>query len=79
MGRPRLEAMDMVWAQVEAWLHLDPACTTVALLARLKNDYPELISNKQIRTLQRRVKEWRCQYAKQLVFGRAASDQEQCG
>jgi hypothetical protein len=79
MGRPRLEAVELVWAQVEAWLQLDPACTTVALLARLKSEFPELISNKQIRTLQRRVKEWRCQYAKQLVFGRDASNQEQCG
>lgn len=79
MGRPRLEAMEMAWAQVEAWLQLDPACTTVAILARLKNEFPELISNKQIRTLQRRVKEWRSQYARQLVFGPGTLDQEQCG
>jgi hypothetical protein len=78
MGRPKLEAMEMVWAQVEAWLLLEPACTTVALLARLQKEYPELISNKQMRTLQRRVKEWRSEYARQLVFGRGAVGQEQC-
>lgn len=77
MGRPRHEAVEMVWGHVEAWLQLDPATTTAALMARLRHDYPELISNRQIRTLQRRVKEWRCQYAKQLVFGGATLDQEQ--
>jgi hypothetical protein len=79
MGRPKLEAMEMIWAQVEAWLMLEPTCTTVALMARLQKEYPELISNKQIRTLQRRVKEWRSEYARQLVFGRGAEDQGQCG
>ena len=78
MARPKLEALEMVWAQVEAWLQLDPVCTTVAIMARLQQDYPELISNKQIRTLQRRVKEWRHQYAKRLVFGHPAREEEHC-
>jgi len=68
----------MVWPQVETWLDLDPACIAAAILRRLEEEHPAAFSKRQLRTLQRRVKEWRSTYAKRLVFGNASSAGEGC-
>ncbi|BDU77113.1 hypothetical protein [Mesoterricola sediminis] len=68
----------MVWPQVEAWLDLDPACTAAAILRRLEEAHPAALSKKNLRTIQRRVKVWRSNYAKRLVFGQASLTEEGC-
>lgn len=79
VGGRRVEAVEMIWPQVEAWLELDPACSAVAILTRLKESHPAAFSSKQLRTIQRRVKEWRSIYAKRLVFGHGTPESEGCG
>jgi hypothetical protein len=79
MGRPKQEGVEMVWGQIEAWLMVDPAIKATAILARLEEAYPALFSTSQIRTLQRRIKEWRSAYAKRLVFRNSGFTGEECG
>jgi hypothetical protein len=46
----------------------DPDATAKELFVRLQGQYPGVYSNGQLRTLQRRVKEWRQMMAKKLVY-----------
>ena len=50
------------------WFERDPDTTTKDLMARLSAARPERFSDAQLRTLQRRVKEWRGIMAKKLVY-----------
>ena len=38
-------------------------------MARLQSEHPDRFSESQLRTMQRRVKEWRGIMAKELVYG----------
>jgi hypothetical protein len=51
------------------WLQKDPDATGKALLERLHREYPGRFPNGQLRTLQRRIKEWRQVMARGLVYG----------
>ena len=55
------------------WLLKDPDTNAKDLLARLRSTHPGRFSDAQLRTLQRRVKDWRGVMAKKLVY--AASDE----
>ena len=57
-----------VWYDVLRWLQCDPDITAKALLERLQHEYPERFPDGQLRTLQRRVKEWRQVMARKLVY-----------
>ncbi len=48
-----------MWGIVEAWLEAQPDLTGVAVFKRLQTDYPDLFTDTQLRTLQRRVAQWR--------------------
>ena len=50
------------------WLQTDPDATGKALMARLQAEHPDRFSESQLRTMQRRVKEWRGIMAKELVY-----------
>ena len=50
----------------------DPDANVMALLARLRSDHPDRFSRAHLRTLQRRVQQWRGIMANQLVY--AASE-----
>jgi hypothetical protein len=65
--RTRRDPFDEVWPRVVTWLETEPDRTAKELLQRLRSeggDFPE----GQLRTLQRRVKEWRRLAARRLVF-----------
>jgi hypothetical protein len=67
--RTRLDPFDAVWPQVQQWLNEQPDINAKELFLRLQESMPGAFASGQLRTLQRRVKEWRSEVARQLVFG----------
>ena len=57
-----------VWCEVLSWLQKQPDATATDLPDRLMRRYPEHYSGRQLRTLQRRVRQWRGVVAEQLVY-----------
>lgn len=51
------------------WLQHDPDSTAKSLMERLQLDYPGRFPDVQLRTLQRRIREWRHVMARALVHG----------
>ena len=50
------------------WLQEDPDSGAVALLDRLQSTYPDRFERAHLRTLQRRVQQWRGIMASKLVY-----------
>ena len=67
--RTRMDPFENVWPQVELWLDQQPDVTAKELLDRLQTQMPERFEPGQLRTLQRRVKEWRTAIVRRLVLG----------
>jgi len=51
------------------WLNEQPDANAKDLFLRLQERMPSAFPPGQLRTLQRRVKQWRSEIARQLVFG----------
>jgi len=66
--RSRMDPFEEVWPEVLLWLQMDPDATAKSLFERLQDEYPGKYYGGQLRTLQRRVKEWRQVMAKDLVY-----------
>lgn len=66
--RTRKDPFEAVWPEILRWLQAEPDATAKALFERLQTEYPDRFINGQLRTLQRRVREWRQIMAKKLVF-----------
>jgi hypothetical protein len=66
--RTRKDPFEGVWSRVLIWLQEDPDATAKSLFQRLQADHPGQFTDGQLRTLQRRVKEWRAIMAKKLVY-----------
>ena len=66
--RTRKDPFEGVWSDVLGWLQAEPDATGKALMARLQSEHPDRFTEAQLRTLQRRVKEWRGIMAKNLVY-----------
>ncbi len=69
--RTRLDPFVSVWPVVEGWLVEEPDATAKSLLERLQQEYPSTYTPGQLRTLQRRVRDWRRTMARKLIFGGA--------
>ena len=54
-----------------SWLQEDPDASAVVLLGRLQEAEPERFSRAHLRTLQRRVQQWRGIMSKELVYAAA--------
>jgi hypothetical protein len=67
--RTRADPFETTWPTVFAWLEETPEQTAKALFRRLQSEHPNLFPDHQLRTLQRRVRQWRMQRARRLVFG----------
>ena len=65
------------WTTILEWLEKQPDATATSLLERLIAKSPERYDEKQLRSLQRRVGQWRYIMAKRLVLG-TTSDQVSC-
>jgi len=73
--RTRADPFEQVWPLIYKWLESDPSLSAKQIMAELAKSLPELYgSQSQLRTLQRRLKEWRNERAKKLIYGDAAAD-----
>lgn len=66
--RTRQDPFEKVWPETLKWLQKEPDVTAKMLFERLQKKYPGKFADGQLRTLQRRVKEWRQIMAKKLVY-----------
>jgi hypothetical protein len=57
--RTRPDPFADVWEEVEGWLRAAPERTAKAMFQELQDRHPGQFTDSQVRTLQRRVKEWR--------------------
>ena len=58
----------------------EPNATAKELMARLTDQLPDLYpTGVQLRSLQRRVKVWRAQWARQRVFAASSADRADLG
>ncbi len=56
--RTRKDPFEKTWGEIQLKLELDPSTTARDLIGWLSAKYPGEYSNKNIRTLQRRIREW---------------------
>jgi hypothetical protein len=72
--RTREDPFEHSWPTVQRWLEAEPGASAKELMERLAAMFPDLYTGKaQLRTLQRRVKAWRAERAKALIFGHLPS------
>ena len=69
--RTRADPFEGTWCEILSWLQEQPEATAAELMDRLIRRYPERYRRRQLRTLQRRVRQWRGVMAKQLVYASA--------
>jgi hypothetical protein len=67
--RTRVDPFESVWPVVEQWLDERPDANAKELFHRLQTELSLSFGPGQLRTLQRRVKEWRTAIARRLVLG----------
>ena len=72
--RRRPDPLAAVTTELRGWFEAEPWRTSRELFERLQAEYPGVYPDGQLRTLQRRVKEWRREVARQMVFGAALVD-----
>jgi hypothetical protein len=83
-GRPRMrvdssrqrrpDPFAAVTAELRGWFEAEPWHTSRELLQRLQAQCPGVYPNGQLRTLQRRLKDWRRGAAHRMVFGTMTTD-----
>lgn len=66
--RTRKDPFVAVWVDILLWLQEDPDATAKSLFERLNREHPGEFHDGQLRTLQRRIREWRHVMAKKLVY-----------
>ena len=66
--RSRPDPFEGVWSEILGWLQNQPDVGAAELMDRLIRRYPDRYSRRQLRTLQRRVRQWRGVMANQLVY-----------
>lgn len=66
--RTHEDAFKDVWSDVLLWLQKEPERTAKEIFIQLQHNHPGKFSDGQLRTLQRRIKEWRKIMAKELVY-----------
>jgi hypothetical protein len=68
--RTREDPFAHAWPVVEGWLNDEPTATAKELMERLAQVVPDAYASQaQLRTLQRRIKAWRAEKAKDLILG----------
>jgi hypothetical protein len=68
--KSRVDPFEHVWPIVEQWLTAEPTVTAKEMMVRLAETIPEVYAGgSQLRTLQRRVKQWRSEQTKKLILG----------
>jgi hypothetical protein len=77
--RTRKDPFESAWPYVRAWLEAEPDRVGKDLFARLQSELPGVFPDGQLRTFQRRVREWRQAAARHLVFASATTDAASAG
>lgn len=67
--RTRVDPFEHVWPLVEQWLNEQPDANAKSIFRRLQAATPGPFQPGQLRTMQRRIKEWRTAIARRLVLG----------
>jgi hypothetical protein len=67
--RRRPDPLAVVWQELRIWFEAEPWRTGRELLERLQQTYPGVYPDALLRTLQRRLKAWRAELARKMVFG----------
>lgn len=67
--RRRPDPFAAVTSTLRGWFEAEPWHTSRELLERLQSQHPGIYPNALLRTLQRRLKEWRREAARRMVFG----------
>ena len=67
-GRRRPDPLAKVTDDLKAWFDEDPSKTGRELLCRLQAAHPDTYPDALLRTVQRRLKRWRSDIARALVF-----------
>ena len=73
-SRRRPDPFAAVTVQLRGWFEAEPWHTSRELLDRLQAQCPGIYPNGQLRTLQRRLKEWRREATHRMVFGTTTAD-----
>jgi hypothetical protein len=73
-SRRRPDPFVAVTTKLREWFEAEPWRTSRELFERLQTEYPGVYPDGQLRTCQRRLKEWRREAALRLVFGTAPGD-----
>ncbi|MEB0060356.1 transposase family protein, partial [Variovorax sp. LG9.2] len=69
--RTKVDPFADAWPLVDGWLIAEPSASGNELMNRLATMFPEAYAgNAQLRTLQRRVKAWRAERAREMILGR---------
>ena len=66
--RTRVDPFEIAWPLVRRWLEAEPDRTAKEIFQRLQIDQPGVFPEGQLRTLQRRVQEWRTAEARRLIL-----------
>lgn len=66
--RTRKDPFETVWPEILLWLQAEPDATAKSLFLRLCREYPGQYQDGQLRTLQRRIRQWRKIMARDLVY-----------
>ena len=73
--RTRTDPFEADWPMIEHWMELDSSTTAKEIMQRLiEVDSDKYSQKSQLRTLQRRIKDWRTEKANQLIFGPSAQE-----
>ena len=69
--RSRADPFEHAWPIVEQWLETESTVTASEMMERLAVMVPDAYASKaQLRTLQRRVKQWRAEKVRDLILGK---------
>lgn len=74
-GRRRPDPFAAVAPMVREWFEAEPWRTSREFFERLQEERPAACPDGQLRTLQRRLKEWRREQAHKLVFGAVVAEE----
>ncbi len=66
--RTRKDPFETVWSEILLWVQQEPDATAKSLFERLNREYPGQYVDGQLRTLQRRIRDWRQVMARKLVY-----------
>ena len=66
--RSRRDPFETTWPLLRQWFDAEPGRTGRELFERLQTEHPGVYPDGQLRTLQRRLKGWRREAARRLVF-----------